>query len=240
MKTLAKMVLLLAILSIELSPNLYSQCFSGQQLPVTQPQTNTPLPGTPKSTVADFFIDNDIEFTEENVKLTYPLIRLYSQKKLEDSNLNKQTFTTLINDFLNSQKSIQEKILNQTFLNLNKNLSNISVNNNTTNAVTGDVGKLTLYNTLKAFNDKWIAGSDLKYVTLFEDFLFMDRANSDIGDTYVVDVDKVIKDREWQIEHNLFLDKFDVPAQISIKDEDGTDLFFARNKYEILDNYPQV
>ena len=164
-----------------------------QQLPVTQPQTNTPLPGTPKSTVADFFIDNDIEFTEENVKLTYPLIRLYSQKKLEDSNLNKQTFTTLINEFLTSQKSIQEKILNQTFLNLNKNLSNISVNNNTTNAVTGDVGKLTLYNTLKAFNDKWIAGSDLKYVTLFEDFLFMDRANSDIGDTYVVDVEKVVK-----------------------------------------------
>jgi len=49
-----------------------------------------------------------------------------------------------------------------------------------------------------------------------------------------------IKDREWQIEHSLFLDKFDIPAQISIKDEDGTDLFFARNKYEILDNYPQV
>ncbi len=49
-----------------------------------------------------------------------------------------------------------------------------------------------------------------------------------------------IKDREWQIEHSLFLDKFDIPAQISIKDEDGTDLFFARNKYEILDNYPLV
>jgi hypothetical protein len=49
-----------------------------------------------------------------------------------------------------------------------------------------------------------------------------------------------IKDREWQIEHSLFLDKFDIPAQISIKDEDGTDLFFARNKYEILDNYPKV
>jgi len=45
-----------------------------------------------------------------------------------------------------------------------------------------------------------------------------------------------VKDREWQIDHSLFLDKFDVPAQISIKDEDGTDLFFARNKYEILDN----
>jgi hypothetical protein len=43
-----------------------------------------------------------------------------------------------------------------------------------------------------------------------------------------------IKDREWQIEHSLFLDKFDVPAQISIKDEDGTDLFFANNRLEIM------
>ena len=43
-----------------------------------------------------------------------------------------------------------------------------------------------------------------------------------------------VKDQEWQIEHNLFLDKFDVPCQISIKDEDGTDLFFAKNKLEIV------
>jgi hypothetical protein len=42
-----------------------------------------------------------------------------------------------------------------------------------------------------------------------------------------------VKDQEWQIEHQLFLDKFDVPAQISIKDEDGTDLFFAKNALEI-------
>jgi len=43
-----------------------------------------------------------------------------------------------------------------------------------------------------------------------------------------------VKDNEWQIEHNLFLDKFNVPAQISIKDEDGTDLFFAKNRLEIV------
>ena len=43
-----------------------------------------------------------------------------------------------------------------------------------------------------------------------------------------------VKDREWQIEHHLFLDKFDVPAQISVKDEDGTDLFFAKNRLEIV------
>ena len=49
-----------------------------------------------------------------------------------------------------------------------------------------------------------------------------------------------VKDREWQIDHSLFLTKYDIPVSIAIKDEDGTDLFFARNKYEILDNYPKV
>ncbi len=44
-----------------------------------------------------------------------------------------------------------------------------------------------------------------------------------------------VKDREWQIDHKLFLDGYtDVPVQISIKDEDGTDLFFARNALEIV------
>jgi hypothetical protein len=43
-----------------------------------------------------------------------------------------------------------------------------------------------------------------------------------------------VKDREWQIEHHLFLDGYkDVPVQISIKDEDGTDVFFAKNKVEM-------
>ena len=36
-----------------------------------------------------------------------------------------------------------------------------------------------------------------------------------------------VKDREWQIEHQLFFNGYDVPVQISIKDEDGTDLFYA-------------
>ena len=42
-----------------------------------------------------------------------------------------------------------------------------------------------------------------------------------------------VKDREWQIEHDLFLTNYDVPASIAIKDEDGTDLFFAQNKIEV-------
>ena len=42
-----------------------------------------------------------------------------------------------------------------------------------------------------------------------------------------------VKDREWQIDHDLFLTNYDVPVSIAIKDEDGTDLFFAQNKIEV-------
>jgi len=42
-----------------------------------------------------------------------------------------------------------------------------------------------------------------------------------------------VKDREWQIDHSLFLTRYDVPVSIAIKDEDGEDLFFAQNKIEV-------
>jgi hypothetical protein len=40
----------------------------------------------------------------------------------------------------------------------------------------------------KALNDKWIAGQDFREKTLFEDFLFLDRASRDIGDTILIDI----------------------------------------------------
>ena len=45
-----------------------------------------------------------------------------------------------------------------------------------------------------------------------------------------------IRDHQWGLGdvQDEFLAKFEVPAQISIKDEDGTDLFFARNALEIV------
>ena len=52
----------------------------------------------------------------------------------------------------------------------------------------GDIAKTELWDTFKVLNDKWIAGGDFKNRVLFEDFLFMDRANRDIGDKIIVDV----------------------------------------------------
>ena len=161
--------------------------------PTNTTQNTTPLQNTQKSYVTDFFIDNDIAFTVANIETAYPLIRLYAEQKLKDPTYNKTKFTTFINDYLTSQYQLQNGVVSETFTNLNKILKDINVTvNNTPAAVNGDNTKLSLYNTLKGFNDKWIAGSDLKTVTLFEDFLFMDRANSDIGDTYIVDIQKVV------------------------------------------------
>jgi hypothetical protein len=173
----------------------------------TNPNPNVaPLQNTQKSYVTDFFIDNNIAFNSANVETAYPLIRLYAEQKLKDPTFNSTKFTTFINNYLTSQYNLQNGIVNETFTNLNKILKDIKITtNNQPVTVNGDTTKLTLYNTLKGFNDKWIAGSDLKTVTLFEDFLYMDKANSDIGDTYIVDVQKVVNrlDTEKNPDMNL-------------------------------------
>jgi hypothetical protein len=42
-----------------------------------------------------------------------------------------------------------------------------------------------------------------------------------------------VKDREWQIDHSLFLTKYDIPVIITIKDEEGNYVLFAQNKFEV-------
>lgn len=145
-----------------------------------------------KSLVSEFFIYQNVEFTSENIIKLYPIIRVYVQKRLENTNFYGFDFTGIINNYLSEQKDLQQSILNKVFSYLRTNLKDIVVKTQAASSVTGNVGKLSLYNTLKGFNDKWIAGSDLKNMTLFEDFLFMDRANSDLGDVFVIDVEKVI------------------------------------------------
>ena len=48
-----------------------------------------------------------------------------------------------------------------------------------------------MYEAFKSFNDKWIAGGEFRDRTLFQDVLFLDRANRDIGNKVYVDVFKL-------------------------------------------------
>ena len=57
---------------------------------------------------------------------------------------------------------------------------------------TDDTIRLELYKDFKSFNDKWTAGNSIGQRLLLEEFLFLDRANKDIGDTMYLDIKKLL------------------------------------------------
>jgi hypothetical protein len=149
------------------------------------------------SVITDFFIDNDIQFSVSYIQVLYPLIRLYAKEKLKDNTLNGVKFSQKINDFMLNQKEFNVSYLDETLRYLRSNLTNVDVKTQKIDSATaGNVSKLETYSILKTLNDKWIAGSNFTDRTLFEDFLFLDKANRDIGDTFLISVNEmnIIKD----------------------------------------------
>jgi len=140
------------------------------------------------SYITDFFIDNNIDFTVDNIRDLSQIIKMYVNEKLNGG--NSSSFQTNIKKLVADQSSFRERILNNTFTQLRNKLPNYSESetNNNLSAVDGEQPKLEVYTTLKNLNDKWIAGGNFKTRTLFEDFLFLDRANRDIGDDFTIDV----------------------------------------------------
>ena len=142
------------------------------------------------SYITDFFIDNNIDFTTSNIQQLSKIIKIYATQKLKDNSITAQNFNSTVQQLLDDQITFRQTVLNNTFNQLRNKLPNYTESNTTggISAVDGNQPKLEVYSTLKTFNDKWIAGGNFKTRTLFEDFLFLDRANRDIGDTFTIDV----------------------------------------------------
>ena len=140
------------------------------------------------SYITDFFIDNNIEFTVNNVVLLAPLIKMYATQKLNGFNVNQ--FKDNLNSYLSNNQNLQNNFLNLIFNGLNKNLPDqYQVPESAILPVSdGKVGKIDLYEALKGLNDKWIAGGNFTDKTLFEDMLFLDRASRNIGDIIYLDI----------------------------------------------------
>ena len=145
----------------------------------------------------DFFITMNVEFTENNVKNFAPLIKIFGTQKLlsqsSSTPYTSQSFTTQINQYYTSHNTFVNQILQQLFTSLRKQLPNVEQSNEKPiiSAVDGNLQKLEYWETFKAFNDKWIAGGEFKNRTLFQDVLFLDRANRDIGNDILIDVVKL-------------------------------------------------
>ena len=145
------------------------------------------------STITDFFVEMNIEFTENNVRLLGPIIQIYATQKYQDSSMSNTQFMSLFNEYLTLMDNSQRKVQNNLFTKLNKDLPKITESSeNLKSSMNGDVAKLELYEFFKVLNDKWIAGGDFQNRTLFEDFLFLDKANRDIGNKLIVDISSLL------------------------------------------------
>jgi hypothetical protein len=142
------------------------------------------------SYITDFFIDNNIEFTSQNVTLLAPIIKMYATQKLNNPNITASQFQNQLSQYLQRETGIQNNFLNEVLTGLRRSLPNQQqLPERVINSViTGEQSKVENYEMFKALNDKWIAGGDYKTKTLFEDFLFLDRASRNIGDTILIDI----------------------------------------------------
>jgi hypothetical protein len=181
----------------------------------------------PNSYVFNFFKEFNVDFNEDNVKNLSQLIKIYVTKKIEDSTYNNTNFLQDLKDYLNKVNNENEDTINATLSKLNGKLKNANVTNKLTNQTPntyGDVLKLETYTVFKNLNDKWIAGSDFKNRLLFEDFLFHDRANVDIGDELTVETDKLLGQLKNQ-------DKKSIMDLLSNILTDNNLIFFALPSY---------
>jgi hypothetical protein len=142
------------------------------------------------SYITDFFIDNNIEFTSQNVTLLAPIIKMYATQKLKNPSISAAQFQTQLNQYLQQEVGLQNNFLNGVLTGVRKTLPNQQqLPERVINSViTGEQSKVENYEVFKALNDKWVAGGDYTTKTLFEDILFLDRASRNIGDTILLDI----------------------------------------------------
>lgn len=143
--------------------------------------------------ITNFFIDFDIEFNRDNVKMLSKIIKMYVTKKVEQSNYTTNNFYTDYNEYLSGLDKFNKDVLDYVFLNLNRKLPSATVTseNSIISKVDGNVGKTELWETFRTMNDKWVAGQDFKNRTIFEDFLFLDRANRQVGDKVIINIENL-------------------------------------------------
>jgi len=142
------------------------------------------------SYITDFFVDNNVEFSTQNITLYAELIKVYATRKLLNPSITAANFKTQINNFISDGTNLQNIILNKTMEALRASLPNQSQLPERTiqSVIDGQQSKVENYEVFKGLNDKWIAGGDYKNKTLFEDMMFLDRASRNIGNTIIIDI----------------------------------------------------
>lgn len=160
-------------------------------------------PDTDVNYYLEFFQVNDVELSEENVLLFRPLILIYGGYRKSGKSAIKSEFQTYIRTNIFDRTTSGLKIggannrfrvfLERMIFKFNElTLENQSQMINFNAGFNSDVLKLELYNFFKSFNDKWSSGNSIGQRLLFEEFLFLDKRNQDIGDKVYLNIDRFI------------------------------------------------
>ena len=142
------------------------------------------------SYITDFFIDNNIAFTSQNVILLAPIIKMWATQKLRNPKLTAAQFKNDLSQYLLNETNFQNYLLDSVLTEVRAKLPNQQQlpENTIKSAIQGEQSKVENYEVFKALNDKWIAGGDFTTKTLFEDIMFLDRASRNIGETILLDI----------------------------------------------------
>ena len=157
----------------------------------------------------DFFPDMNVGFTVENVIRFADLIKIYATKKALAATPETYTandFKTEITNYMIQLNYLRDNFFGTVMDTLQKNLPSIGKATQSVNesVMTGMQSKLQYYEMFKAINDKWIAGNNFNNDSLFEDILFIDRANRDIGGEVIVDIFEVVKNIKSNPQANVY------------------------------------
>jgi hypothetical protein len=152
----------------------------------------------------NFFIDNNVEVTEENVLIFRPLVYIYAGFK-------KLNLTTPFKDYLEQNILTPATVRYNTFMNeLLPQFSKFKIEEEQSkidffDGYNNKALKVELYNFFKSMNDKWIAGNSIGQRSLLEEFLFIDKANKDIGNEYYFDLTRLtMLEDEKNLKMSLF------------------------------------
>ncbi len=149
--------------------------------------------------VTEFFREFNIDFNVPNIKNLRKIIRMYVTARVDvgaTQNIDNTEFLQRIKtESIESWEFAQFDYINQLFLQLKQVLPQTAeteieeFENNST--FESDENKLEQYQVFKTLNDKWVSGEEFSTKYLFEDFLFYDVANRDVGDKAIINTDAI-------------------------------------------------
>ena len=142
----------------------------------------------------EFFSINNIALNETNIKSLRFLIYTYAGAKASGVNFtNGADFASYLKNNVVDKSLERQNFFLDTLIGQFSGLIPIESKGLTINKGYNDNPlKLEIYNNLKSFNDKWVAGNSLGQKTIFEEILFLDKANRDIGDQVFLSMDRLM------------------------------------------------